>query len=1148
MYFLETCATLSEPLKRVLAFAAFAAILASAATASAAFQPVRRGSGEHALPRLRAGTIVIPAGHRSGRVTVIVTLRQPPLAAWHRSLYGPAAPARLSVSSSSARAYMRQLSTAQAAAARQLRAAVPQARVTRHYRILLNGFAASVPSTALPRVSALPAAAHVYPSLRYAAALDRSPALVGANALRAASPNADGAGVKIAIVDDGVDQTNPFFDPAGYAYPQGFPKGGTRWTTPKVIVARSFVGAVRDKASRLAVDPESSFHGTHVAGISAGNAGTNAPAGQDHPATAGLSGVAPRAWIGNYRVFNAPTPIGHVANTPEIVAAFESAVADGMDVINFSGGGPETDPQNDAMIQAVRNVTAAGVVAVISAGNDRDDYGLGSVGSPGTAPDAISVAALSNDHVFGTALDVVSAGAPASLHGVPFTGELAQKAPAAWASSDQTLVDVGSIVGTDGKPVDRLLCGAAANVDAGPGTLPAGSLAGAVALAHRGVCTLASKAARARAAGAAGLILIDNRSGAANVIPLRLTVPGGMVSDLDGAHLEAYLSAHGGRAGIRVGQATQELQTARGGVVTSFSSAGLTPFGHRLKPDLAAPGGQILSSTLPNAGGPFAVFDGTSMSAPHVTGAAAILVERHPGWTPEQIKSALVSTASTAWADTAHTVEAPVLLAGGGAANVAAADSPFVFTEPASLSFGDLNVTRGATETPLLLAVTDANGGAGLWNASVRPQSSPAGVSVEVPGIVSIAPGGRVHIPVVAHAAADATPGDAYGFVVLQRGDVVRRVPYAFLVTRPGLANAPVTRLKQIQTGDTRGGGSRASAYRYPAAPFGPAPDYVGTPVREDGAEHLYVLRITKPVANAGAAILAQSPGALVHPWLLGSPDENDVQGYAGTPVNVNSLSLDYQFDVAAAATVMPRIGSYYVAVDSGRELFTGRSLAGRYVLWSWQNDVLAPLLGLITTKVAAGRPTLALRVLDVGSSIFEPGAGVDPFSLVVSYGNVLIGAAAYDAASGIALYPLPSGAPALRAGKRPILAVASDFQESKNLDTSGADIMPNTAFADGSLQVVNGPAATWLTPEARDCAPARTDLLVLASSTARIRSVRFFDGKRPIATDTSGPVDLFSGVWRTGAAAKGTHTLRAVVRDARGRSAETRRVVRVCR
>src|SRR5205814_10586879 len=162
------------------------------------------------------------------------------------------------------------------------------------------------------------------------------------------------------------------------------------------LVGRVCPGPNSGAPGRLAVDPAASFHGTHVAGIAAGDSGTTAPAGADHPTVVGLSGVAPRAWLGNYRVFTVPTPIGHVANTPEIVAAFESAVADGMDVINFSGGGPETEPSNDPMVDTIRNTVAAGVVPVIAAGNDRDPFGLGTVGSPGTAADAITVAAASN--------------------------------------------------------------------------------------------------------------------------------------------------------------------------------------------------------------------------------------------------------------------------------------------------------------------------------------------------------------------------------------------------------------------------------------------------------------------------------------------------------------------------------------------------------------------------------------------------------------------------------------------------------------------------------------------------------------------------------------------------------------------------------
>ena len=210
-----------------------------------------------------------------------------------------------------------------------------------------------------------------------------------------------------------------------------------------------------------------------MSGIAAGDEGTNAPAGPDHPAVANLSGVAPKAWIGNYRVFTVPTPLGHEASTPEIVRAFEAAVEDGMNVINFSGGGPQTDPSNDAMFETIHNVTLAGVVPVIAAGNDREDFGFGTAGSPGVAPDAIAVAATSNSHVFAPALSV--AGGPPSLGAVPIQPGGA-KLPAAWSTLDQTIVDVSTVMGTDGKPVDAHLCGSATE----PNT-SAGNTAGRIA-------------------------------------------------------------------------------------------------------------------------------------------------------------------------------------------------------------------------------------------------------------------------------------------------------------------------------------------------------------------------------------------------------------------------------------------------------------------------------------------------------------------------------------------------------------------------------------------------------------------------------------------------------------------------------------------
>ena len=111
-----------------------------------------------------------------------------------------------------------------------------------------------------------------------------------------------------------------------------------------------------------------------------------------------------------------------------------------MNVINFSGGGPQTDPVNDAMFETIHNVTLAGVVPVIAAGNDREDFGFGTAGSPGVAPDAIAVAATSNSHVFAPALSV--SGGPPSLGAVPIQGAGGAKLPAAWSTLDQTIVDV----------------------------------------------------------------------------------------------------------------------------------------------------------------------------------------------------------------------------------------------------------------------------------------------------------------------------------------------------------------------------------------------------------------------------------------------------------------------------------------------------------------------------------------------------------------------------------------------------------------------------------------------------------------------------------------------------------------------------------
>jgi subtilisin family serine protease len=1134
-------------LRRTAALLISFAALLLALPAAAGLQPVHRPTSElGTAPLVRAGTLFVPAGHRAGRVQVVVRLPQPPLAGWGGRSLASATRSKLETQSRASRRYLERLDALQQAAAARVTRAIREAKVGEHYRVVFNGFAVELPARRLPQLFGL--GLRVYPSVRYGLDTNRSP-----DVIRAASFSSlrgfHGEDLKIGIVDDGIDPRNPFLSGAGYSFPTSFPRGGRPWVNGKIIVARAFPGPHSGRQGREAFVPTLSFHGTHVAGIAAGNAGATAPRGADHPPIAGLSGVAPRAQLGNYRVFNEPTPIGLVANTPQIIAAFDAAVQDGMDVINFSGGGAMSDPTQDPLLEAVANVARAGVVPVISAGNDREDFGFGTVGSPGVAEEGIAVAAASNEHVFAPPLHVTAPGAPANLQTIP----LATGFDSLASGRQQVLVDVGTIVGVDGRPVDRKLCGAPGERlnDPASTSLPPGSLRGVVALASRGVCTFVSKADRARAAGARGLILVDNRFGEANGIPVPLSLPAGMISDLDGARLRAFMDQTGGRTTVRSEPSPAEIVTGRSGIVTSFSSAAPTNFGHLLKPDVAAPGAQILSSTSPESAGggtPFLVLDGTSMSAPHVSGAAALLLQAHPQWTPRQIRSALVSTAGPAWGNTERNEEAPVTLEGGGLVDVIRADTPLVFIDPVSLSFGDLKATHGPASKALALLVSDAGGGAGEWSVDLRPQSASAGARIVPDPVVSIAPGSDDRLSVAVHVSADAAVGDNYGFIVLRRGETTRRIPYYFAVTRPAMESRPAKPLTAFRTGNTADGASSVSQYRFPSWPFGPPPDYrSGVGMNDSGAEDLYTTLVEEPLVNFGAAVWEQSPNARVHPWLLGSADENDVWGQGGMPVNVNNYTSGFKLDVGAAGTTFARPKQYWVAVDSGRDEFSGRSLAGSYRLHSWRNDVKPPVVRLISTRVTAGRPLVIARVVDAAAR--GAVSGVDPTSLLLGYRRALVAASDYDRDTGVVVFALPPEAPAIRPGRTDATITAADFQESKNLSTPSGSILPNTTFANVRIRAVEGPTVTWIAPAEGRCVDKRRQpLLVVADSPARIRGVTFLDGNRQVARRPGTSTDLYAATWQTGSAKRGVHRLNAVVRDAGGREVRATRAVRVCR
>ena len=169
------------------------------------------------------------------------------------------------------------MDAAQNELARRVVAAVPGAQVRWRYRLVANGFAVVVPGGAVGELATVPGVAEVWPNVRYHVSQTAGgPEQIGADKLWGPTFATAGNGMKIAVIDDGIDASNPYFNPSGFQYPAGFPKGQTKYTTAKVIVQRTFAPPSPTwKYANTPFDPTESFHATHVAGIAAGDHGTH---------------------------------------------------------------------------------------------------------------------------------------------------------------------------------------------------------------------------------------------------------------------------------------------------------------------------------------------------------------------------------------------------------------------------------------------------------------------------------------------------------------------------------------------------------------------------------------------------------------------------------------------------------------------------------------------------------------------------------------------------------------------------------------------------------------------------------------------------------------------------------------------------------
>ena len=546
--------------------------------------------------------------------SAIVQLNGDPLATYVKTR--PAPGRKISFDSNTVKAYRAQLSALRNDYKSWLRANVPQAKVTGEFDISLNAVAVQLNGATLAQVSGTPIVKTAqYEGLYYPIGVVSDPDLGLISAVAAWNANGGaanaGEGVKVAIVDTGIDVTHPCFDDTGYAAQASL--GDHTLTNNKVIAAKVFNNKTPSlRFTALAVQS----HGTHVAGTVACN--FNTPATVDGAAIPfGISGVAPRALLGNYNIFP-----GNVENarSEDILDALEAAYADGFDVANMSLGGGSHGIQ-DLLTVAVDNLDVANMVVAVAAGNSGP--GLFTVESPGSAARALTAGASTVPHFVGT---------PVTANGASYGAAAGEFAT---VTVDLT-APLAAVAGTSAIGLSTA-CSALSG------------LGGKIALLSRGTCSFSTKIRNAQAAGAVAVLMVNNlpgdaigmgQDGTAN----QPTIPAYMLSLDDGTSIK---SASGSPATI--GAALQYFVTTHADIMADFSSQGPTDVDFRVKPDVVAPGVNVLSSIPANAcAAPpcFAFFAGTSMATPHLAGSAAFLRGVHPDWSAAQVRSAIVNTAA----------------------------------------------------------------------------------------------------------------------------------------------------------------------------------------------------------------------------------------------------------------------------------------------------------------------------------------------------------------------------------------------------------------------------------------------------------------------------------------------------------------------
>lgn len=524
------------------------------------------------------------------------------------------------------------------------------AKITNNYDQVWNGVSVSVSDSQAAQLAKLPGVVSVQPvievprpEVKTSKELTTSEGetkyswgapLGMTNADRAQSElGLTGKGVKIGIIDSGIDIDHREFGGTGVSG-SGTSRekgdgakadGAVGFPNSRVIAGYDYVGD--DYGANGTYDPkpdpipdDCGGHGTHVAGIAAGGGAAGS--------STEVRGVAPEASLGAYRVFGCDGK----TSTDIIITAMEQATKDGMDVVNMSLGAAYMVLPDYPTTKAVKTMVDAGVVVAIAQGNDGAD-GLWTLGAPGAATEAITVASVDNTvetNYYFTASGVDNK----FFYNVGSNGGDFARSNVAYP-----VVASGEADSEDGK-----LCTAPSDTNA---------FKGKYVLIRRGGCTFGTKAANAQKAGAVGVIIDNNQAGtigmnlANEADPVK--IPGVSITQADGDALRAALKAD---TTVTFGETFGDRPVSTGGLVSDFSSWGLNGK-LEMKPDVAAPGGLIWSTWPLDHGGPFNTISGTSMATPYTAGAAALILQAHPelkdaknASTSEGVRARLQSTGS----------------------------------------------------------------------------------------------------------------------------------------------------------------------------------------------------------------------------------------------------------------------------------------------------------------------------------------------------------------------------------------------------------------------------------------------------------------------------------------------------------------------